>query len=126
MALTTKTAAIVIGVVFILVGVLGFIPNPIVYDDGIFAVNPAHNLVHIISGIVLLAGAYTSLGSALALKFIGVVYALVAVLGFMMSGDMLLGLVHVNGADHALHVVLALVILIAGFALPSVEVPANA
>ena len=126
MALTTKTAAIVIGVVFILVGVLGFIPNPIVYDDGIFAVNPAHNLVHIISGIVLLAGAYTSLGSALTLKIIGVVYALVAVLGFMMSGDMLLGLVHVNGADHALHVVLALVILIAGFALPSAEVPANA
>jgi hypothetical protein len=52
----------------------------------------------------------------LALKIVGVVYALVAILGFF-AGDMLLG-VALNAADHWLHVFLAIVLLVAGFALP--------
>jgi hypothetical protein len=113
-------AAIVIGVVFVLVGILGFIPNPLVSADGLFAVNTAHNLVHLISGIVLLAGAFTSFGASLALKIVGIVYALIAVLGFVIIGEdqLLLGVIHVNVADRWLHVVLAVVILAAGFGLP--------
>jgi hypothetical protein len=38
--------------------------------------------------------------------------------GFFTSGDMLLGLIQVNDADHWLHAALAVVILAAGFALP--------
>jgi hypothetical protein len=118
MTLTTKTAAIVLGAVFVLVGILGFIPNPLVSPTGLFAANAAHNLVHILSGLVLLAGAYTALGAGLALKIFGVVYALVAILGFFTSGNMLLGIIQVNHADHWLHVALAAVILWAGFMLP--------
>ncbi len=118
MNLNARTAAIVIGVVFLAVGVLGFIPNPLVSPTGLFAVNPAHNLVHIVSGLVLLAGAYAGLGSSLALKIVGVVYAAVAVLGLISGGNnMLLGLIQVNPNDHWLHVGLALVILAAGFLL---------
>jgi hypothetical protein len=106
--------------VFLLVGILGFIPNPLVSPTGLFVVNAAHNLVHIISGGILLAGVY-SFGSALGLKIVGVVYALVAVLGLIMGGDMLLGVIAMNTADHWLHVVLAIVILLAGFALPDSE-----
>ena len=62
-------------------------------------------------------GAYSSLGSSLALKVSGVVYAIVAVLGFLMPGDMMLGMVAMNGADRWLHVALAIVILYAGFGL---------
>jgi hypothetical protein len=68
---------------------------------------------------VLLAGAYTSFSPSLALKIIGVIYAVVAVLGFLMPGDMMLGMVAMNGADRWLHVVLAIVILYAGFGLPA-------
>ena len=115
--MSAKTAATVIGIVFILVGILGFIPNPLVSPTGLFAVNTAHNLVHLVSGAVLLAGAYTALGASLALKIIGVIYGAVAVLGLIVGPGMLLGIVHINVLDNWLHVVLAVVILAAGFLL---------
>jgi hypothetical protein len=118
--MTAKMAAIVLGIIFVVVGLLGFFNNPVL---GLFQVNTAHNLVHLISGIVLLAGAYSSLGSGLALKIIGIVYAIVAILGFfLVSADgLLLGFIAMNPADQWLHVVLAVVILIAGFGLPEDE-----
>ena len=120
--MTAKLAAIILGVVFVLIGLLGFFNNPVI---GLFAVNPAHNLVHIISGLVLLAGAFSSLGSSTALKIIGVVYVIVAVAGFLpflYFGDGgLLGFITMNDADKWLHVVLAIVMLGAGFALPDDE-----
>jgi Domain of unknown function (DUF4383) len=118
--MTAKLAAIVLGIVFVVIGLLGFVNNPVL---GLFQVNTAHNLVHLISGIVLLGGAYSSLGSGMALKIIGVVYALVAILGFFLvsSDGMLLGFIAMNEADKWLHVVLAVVILAAGFGLPDDE-----
>jgi hypothetical protein len=114
--MNTRTAGLVIGIVFILVGILGFIQNPIL---GLFAVNTAHNLVHLISGAFILAGVY-SFGSGTALKVVGVIYAIVAILGFVMPGTdgMMLGFIMMNPADHWLHVALAVVLLLAGFALP--------
>jgi hypothetical protein len=117
MKLNAKTAALIIGVVFLLVGVLGFIDNPLVSAKGIFAVNTEHNLVHLVSGVVILAGAYSGVGAALTLKIFGIVYAVVAILGFFTSGNMLLGMILVNAADHWLHVALAIVILAAGYML---------
>jgi hypothetical protein len=124
MELNARTAAFVLGIVFLIVGVVGYIPNPLVghMADGspaLFAANNMHNLVHIISGIVLLIGVYTALTPSLALKIVGVVYALVAVLGFIMPGGMMLGMIEMNMADTWLHVALAIVILYAGFGLPA-------
>jgi len=115
--MNTRTAGLIIGIVFLVVGVLGFIPNPLISPDGLFVVNGVHNFVHLISGLVVLAGVY-SFGSGLGLKIIGIVYAIIAVLGLLMGGDMLLGMIAMNTADHWLHVVLAVVILAAGFGLP--------
>ncbi len=109
--MTASLAAIAIGIVFIAVGILGFIPNPLVSATGLFAVNTMHDLVHIVSRLVLLAGAYTALGSANGLKIIGAIYALVAILGLIVGPGMLLG-------HNWLHVLLAVVILGAGFLLP--------
>ena len=114
--MTARIAAIVLGIIFVLIGLLGFFNNPVL---GLFEVNTAHNLIHIISGIVLLAGAYSSLGSSMALKIIGIVYAIIVILGFFLVTDgMLLGFIAMNTADQWLHVVLAVVILAAGFLLP--------
>ena len=118
MELNAKTAGIVIGAVFVVVGLLGFVPNPLVSATGLFAVNTAHNLIHLLSGAAILACALSTIGAGIALKIFGVVYALVAVLGLTMHGDMLLGFIRVNHADHLLHVLLAIVILAAGFMLP--------
>jgi uncharacterized protein DUF4383 len=119
--MTAKTAATILGIVFVAVGILGFIPNPLVSPTGLFAVNTAHNLVHLVSGVALLAGAFTAIGASMTLKVFGIIYAVVAVIGLFTGGNMLLGLILVNHADHWLHVALAVVILAAGFMLPDDE-----
>jgi hypothetical protein len=119
--MNTKMVASVLGVILIIAGIIGFIPNPIAYgSDAIFIVNAAHNVVHLVSGLFLLAGAYTGLGSAMALRILGVVYVIVAILGFV-SGDMILGFVSNNNGDNWLHVVLAIVLLAAGFGVSERE-----
>jgi len=116
MIANARTAAMVLGIVFLIAGALGFVPNPIVGANGIFMTNHLHDWVHVGSGIVLLLGAYSPLGAGMTLRVVGIIYAIVAVLGFMMGG-MVFGIA-MNMADHWLHVVLAIVILYAGFALP--------
>ena len=113
----TRTACIVLGVVFIVVGLLGFIPNPLVSADGLFAVNGAHNLVHLISGLALLIGALALNQARTTLWVVGFVYGLVALLG-LFSGDMLLGFIHINTADRLLHIALTIVLLGAAWSLP--------
>jgi len=124
--MNARNAAILFGVVFLLVGALGYVSNPIVGADGIFVTNSLHNIVHLVSGVLLLAGAFTGLGSSTALKIVGVIYGLVAICGFFMVMDGMMFGVAVNEADKWLHVALAAAILAAGFLLPPDTAPASA
>ncbi len=73
--------------------------------------NTVHNIVHLLLGAILLVMAYQgNAQAALGMKIVGVVYLLVAVLGFVAASP-LLGLVVVNTADNWLHVVLGAVLL---------------
>lgn len=113
-----KTVAVVFGIIFVLVGLLGFVDNPLVGPMGVFETDMMHNLVHLLFGIILLLVAFTApMRSAMWLKILGVVYLILALVGFLMvpEGGALLGLVHANHADHWLHVVLGVVLLGAGF-----------
>jgi uncharacterized ion transporter superfamily protein YfcC len=116
--MNTRTAAIILGIIFIIGGLIGFVDNPIAFDSdtAIFRVNTAHNVVHLVSGLFLLAGAFTALGSANSLRILGIVYVLVAILGFL-SADSLLGFITNSPADNWLHVAFAVILLIAGFLL---------
>ncbi len=121
-----KTLAIVFGVVFLLVGVLGFVPG--VTNDqmllGIFHVNAAHNVVHLLSGAVALWAGLTSTAYArMYFRIFGIVYAIVAVLGFVSGDGMLLGLISNNTADTWLHVAIAVVALILGFVVKDESTP---
>ncbi len=107
----TKTLAKVFGLVFLLVGLLGFVSNPIIGTTGIFMTNSAHNIVHILIGLVLLLTAKREATAALWMKIIGAVYLLVALLGFFSNTGMVLGFISVNSADNWLHLVLAVVLL---------------
>lgn len=114
--LSIRSVAFSLGAIFILTAVVGFIPNPLVAPDGVFAVNAAHNVVHLLTGGAFIGGAWLMPGKESALvKIIGAAYLLVAVVGFFTSGDMLLGFIHINQADRWLHLGLALLILAAGF-----------
>lgn len=121
--MTSKTIALLIGVVFIAVGLLGYIDNPIVgdSDNAIFHADSTHNMVHIVSGVlfILVAMAAPAAASGFMIVF-GLVYLALGVLGMTSIGDQgmttLIGFLHVNGNDNYLHIALGLVILIAGFA----------
>jgi len=82
-----------------------------------FEVNGWHNLVHIASGLVLLA-AFKKRAAAktVALAF-GLVYGAVALIG-LIDGNDVLGLIPVNPADNILHIALSLVGILAAFASP--------
>lgn len=112
--LPAKLITNVFGVTFILAGLLGFVPNPIVAPDGVFAVNTMHNLVHILTGAAFIAGGTFGFARQTILG-IGIAYVAVTVLGILTTSDMLLGLVHINVADRWLHAGLAVAILAAGY-----------
>ncbi|MCI0561386.1 MAG: DUF4383 domain-containing protein [Nitrososphaera sp.] len=112
-----KTLAIVFGVVFVVVGLLGFVGNPIVGMDALFVTNTLHDIVHLLVGIILLGVAFGSPNAAgMTMTVVGVIYLLLAVLGFIMisGGGMLLGLVEMSTSDHWLHLVLGVVLVAAG------------
>jgi len=112
-----KKLAVLFGVVLVLVGILGFIPNPIVGPTGFFMTNGLLQLAYFVIGVVLLVVAVAAPASSrLWLKIAGALYLLAAVLGFVMAphGGMFLGLM-ANVAAHWLHVVLGVVLLLAGW-----------
>lgn len=113
-----KLVVSVLGAVFVLIGILGFI-EPLTPDDkvlGLFAVNGLHNVIHLLSGVVALIAASSEATARLYGKVFGVVYALVTVLGFLMVGDgSILGLIPINQADNVLHIFLTVVLLYVGF-----------
>ena len=117
-----KAAAILFGIVFLVVGILGYVPaitpdtNGMPMLLGIFHVNGAHNIVHLASGIIFLLCGFSGAGaSRMFFRIFGTVYALVAVLGFAKGDGYLLGLISNNMPDVWLHVALAVVMLIIGF-----------
>jgi hypothetical protein len=119
-----KRIAIAFGLVFLLVGILGFVPG-VTRDGhllGIFHVNPAHNFVHLLTGAAAVACGLTSAhASQLFFRIFGLVYGLVAVLGFFAGDQPLLGIIANNRADAWLHTGIAALSLFLGFGLHEAE-----
>lgn len=106
----------VMGVVFVAVAIWGFIAKDQVL---IFHVNTPHNVVHLISGLAALACGFAGEKAARTFSVVfGVVYGLVALLGFL-NVDYIVNLLHLNTPDNWLHAGIAAVFLVAGL------VPAN-
>lgn len=115
--MNTQKLAWVFAIVFIAVGILGFVPGITSSGHllGIFEVDMVHNIIHLLSGIVAALAAMSSAAHArLYFKVFGVVYALVAVIG-LVQGSTVLGLIGVNMADNLLHIVIAVAALAIGF-----------
>lgn len=110
-----KKLAVIFGIVFVIVGILGFIPNPIVGAEAYFVTDAIHNVVHLLVGVILLiAAGKGASASSMALKIFGVVYLILFIDG-LVQPEMLLGFVKQNSADTYLHLVLGVVLLVAGF-----------
>ena len=83
--------------------------------------------MHIGTGIVAVIVAFASEKAArMFFQIFGVIYALVAVLGFAMGNQPLLGIVANNAADTWLHVLIAIVALYLGFGMkPETAAPST-
>jgi len=119
--------AATMGLAFLLVGIAGFIPGVTTnYDElklagpdsgaelfGLFEVSVLHNIVHLLFGVGLLAAARAT-WSRLYLIGGGIVYLGVAVYGMLVDHDSDANFIPVNDADNALHVGLALLMIVLG------------
>jgi hypothetical protein len=119
---TVRTAATAVGAVFLLVGILGFVPGITSnYDTmsfaghtseakllGIFQVSILHNIVHILFGVIGLALARRTDSAISFLIGGGVVYLVLWLYGLVTADSSSANFVPVNTADDWLHFVLGL------------------
>ncbi len=118
--MTIQKWAWTFGIVFVLIGILGFIPGITMNGHllGIFHVDTAHNVVHLLSGIIALWVAVTSTNAArMYFRVFGIIYGVIMILGFIQNSDTVLGLIANNMADNFLHLVIAALSLWIGFGM---------
>lgn len=124
-----RIVVLVFGVVYVLVGLLGFLGEPFVTGGsqdampsadgdllGIFPINTLHNVVHLAIGAALLYGASGHAQAVMMARVIGGVYAVVGLLG-LVSPDTF-GLMPIGGPDILLHLGTAAILLGVTFVNP--------
>ncbi|MET4637413.1 DUF4383 domain-containing protein [Mycetocola sp. 2940] len=119
-----RLLATVFGGVYILVGLLGFAVTGgvgfIATEGnlllGLFAVNPLHNIAHLLIGAALLIAGLSNVAAAKSVNtVVGAVYLLLGIVGFFLVGTAL-NILALNTADHFLHLASAIVLLGVGLA----------
>lgn len=130
-SLVQKAAALV-GVAFLLIGVLGFIPGITtnLYDGlefaghegnakllGLFEVSILHNIVHLLFGVAGVVLARTWAGARTFLIGGGVIYLVLWVYGLVVDQDSSANFVPLNSADNWLHFVLGVGMITLGVVL---------
>jgi hypothetical protein len=118
-----RRVAAVVGVIYVLIGVVGFLPDPLVQPSaadgatgalfGIFSINPLHNFVHLAIGATLLYASMATASAIMAARIVGVVCLAMSLLGFVSARGF--GLLPLGGADLILHLGTGLLLLAIGF-----------
>jgi hypothetical protein len=123
-----QIAALTVGVIFLLVGVLGFIPGITTHYDmlgvagphsdakllGLFQVSILHNIVHLLFGVAGVALARSRDTARLFLIGGGVIYLVLWLYGVVINLDSAANFVPVNTADNWLHLLLGVGMIAAG------------
>ncbi|NUT33482.1 MAG: DUF4383 domain-containing protein [Hamadaea sp.] len=126
-----RTAAGVVGAVFLLVGILGFIPGITTnygemtfagHDSGaelfgVFQVSVLHNIVHLLFGVAGLAMARTVAAARSFLVGGGLIYLALWLYGLIIESDSSANFVPMNSADNWLHFGLGVAMIALGLAL---------
>ena len=127
----TRLFALIVGIVYLLVGIAGFIPGLV--DDrefadlavdsgsgdllGLFPINVLHNLVHLLIGVLGILAYRTFAASRTYGRALAIVYGLLAVMGLIDAVDLntTFGLVPLFSHDIWLHAVTAAIAAYFGF-----------
>jgi hypothetical protein len=123
--MTTRTFALIAGIVYLAVGVLGFIPQLLSappanapalginafygYMLGLFPVNLMHNLVHVAIGAWGIAASRNAGGARTYAKALAILYGILAVMGLIPGLNTLFGLAPIHGHDVWLHALTAII-----------------
>ena len=115
---TVQSWSTLAGAVLVIVGLLGFIDNPLVGDaDALLPTGTLHNLVHLATGLLALGIAFGMRGRAQAQALIGfgVLYAVIFVV--VLLSPTLFGLFDrpANVNLHVIHAALAVVSIVVGY-----------
>ncbi|MEB3358569.1 MAG: DUF4383 domain-containing protein [Synechococcales bacterium] len=128
--MSVRLFALISGIVYILVGILGFIPGfvttPAVAPDlaveagygfllGIFPINVLHNIVHLAVGIWGVSAYRTYPASRTYSKGLAIFYGVLAIMGFFPVLRTTFGLIPIFGNDIWLHALTALIAAYFGF-----------
>ena len=116
-AYMAKTLTVIFGIILVLLGLLGFVSNPLIGMNALFVANVLHNGIHLVLGGILLAVAFWTHRSLLCLKVIGVVVFLLGLTGLLTVssvGGILLGVIATNGASNWLHLIVGAVMFLTG------------
>ena len=114
-----KTVCKILGVVFVLVGVVGFVAPRLLGAH----LSPAHNVVHLVSGAIALYFGFagTLSGAKIFSLVFGVVYLALGILGMALGiGDERMwhpvgtGVLDFGTADHGIHILLGVIFLAGG------------
>lgn len=117
---TNRIVALVIGIVFTLIGLAGFLVSSSMARGNLlgFDVDLVHNFVHLITGLLGLTAAFTG-WSRRYNQIFGIIYIIVGLAGLVYPGlyfgGRLLGLMHVNAIDHVLHLPVGVIATAVGF-----------
>ena len=136
---TVQSAALLAGILFLAVGILGFVPGITThYGDltfaghdsgakllGIFQTSILHNIVHLLFGLVGIAMARSWEGARTFLIGGGVVYLVLFAYGLLAHGSSSANFIPVNSADNVLHVALGVAMIVLGIVLGRELIPTD-
>ena len=128
---SVQKAALAVGAVFLLVGILGFIPGITTnYDQlagaghesealllGIFQVSILHNIVHLLFGAAGIALARSIAGARNYLIWGGAIYLVLWLYGMFIDHESTANFVPLNTADNWLHFILGIGMIALGLLL---------
>jgi hypothetical protein len=133
--MTTRNFALFLGIVYAIVGVLGFIPGitqpppsgapPVALDTGygyllgIFPINIVHNLIHLVVGLWGIAASRAFSTSRIYARTLAIVFGLLTIMGLIPGLDTVFGLVPIFGVDIWLHLLTAVAAAYFGWAAPA-------
>ena len=136
---TVQSAALLAGIVFLALGILGFVPGITTrYGDvsfaghdsgakllGIFQTSILLNIVHLILGLAGIAMARSWEGARTFLIGGGVISVVLFVYGLLAQGDSSANFIPLNSADNVLHVALGVTMIALGLVLGRKLIPTD-